>query len=249
MQGAGRISAGIQTALYAAASPLRGIADGVGLLTTMVGMPGSAAGFMAGKLVSKVVEAGCKRLNKNRTMKNQIDTQKHIRRTVKVLQTAGAIIGSPLVVMQALSNPVLTALYAAPGLVTATGKTIKNLMACKTVYQELRKYGASETLKENLMDPVENLYLNIYHGDDLCHNYSDRFSKTGKFEDLFRMPRLEEQAARHQQKRDDMEREYQEKLSFQDTLSLEGSSNSSEELFTRTYTPDLTAKQPHLLET
>ncbi|WP_062269080.1 hypothetical protein [Endozoicomonas arenosclerae] len=249
MQGSGRISAGIQTALYAAASPLRGIADGVGLLTTSVGLPGAGVGYLAGKLVGKVVEAGCNRLNKGRTMKNQIDTQKHVRRTVKVLQTAGAIIGSPFMVMQALSHPVLTALYAAPGLATAAGKTIKNLMACKTVYQELRKYGTSETMKENLLDPVENLYLNIYHGDDIFHNYSDRFSKTGQFEDLFRMPRLEEQAARHQEKRDELEQQYlaeQEKLKSQETLSLEA---SSEELLSGSYVTDFSSVKEPLVET
>ncbi|KEQ18553.1 hypothetical protein [Endozoicomonas numazuensis] len=252
MHGAGRISAGIQTALYVAASPLRGIADGIGSLTTTVGIPGAGAGYLAGKLVSKVVAAGCNRLNKNRAMKNQIDTQKHVRRTIKILQTAGAIIGTPLVVMQALSHPVLTAFYAAPSLGTAAGKTIKNLMACKTVYQELRKYGTSETMKENLLDPVENLYLNIHHGDDLFHNYSERFSKTGNLQDLFRMPHLEEQAARHEQKREQLEQQYlvqQEKLQSQEALSLEDSSKRSEAMLTESFTPDFTTTEPHMLET
>ncbi|WP_422136016.1 hypothetical protein [Endozoicomonas sp. ALD040] len=147
MQGSGRISAGIQTALYASASPITGIAEAVQLLTTMVTTPGAVAGYLMGKLVSKAVEAGCHRLNKNRTMKSTIDTRKYVRRTVRGFQTVGAISGSPLVIMLALSHPLLMALYTVPLLTTAIKQTVKHLMACTTVYRAFRRYGTSGTLK------------------------------------------------------------------------------------------------------
>ncbi|WOG28198.1 hypothetical protein [Endozoicomonas sp. 8E] len=176
MQGSGRISAVIQTALYASASPFIGIAEGVRLLTTMVTTPGAVAGYLTGKLVSKVVAAGCQRLNKNRTIKNPIDAPRHVRRTLRVLQTAGAVTGSALVIMQALSHPVLMALYAVPLLATVAKRTFRQLMSCKKVYQAFRSYGTNETLKKNLLVPFESLYPNIYF---------DHLSKTGNFEDLF----------------------------------------------------------------
>ncbi|WP_257281657.1 MULTISPECIES: hypothetical protein [unclassified Endozoicomonas] len=143
MQGSSTISAVIQTALHAAASPFAGITAGVRLLTTMVATPGAVAGYLLGKLVSKAIEASVKRFNKNRTMK----TRKHLCRIVRVLQTTGTIVGTTLVIMQALSHPLLMALYAAPVVTTAAKQTVRHLIACGSVYRSFKRYGASETLR------------------------------------------------------------------------------------------------------
>ncbi|WP_252177872.1 hypothetical protein [Endozoicomonas sp. 4G] len=133
MQKTGKFSAAIQTALFAAISPIRGIIEGARLLTTVVAIPGAVAGYLLGTLVSQVIK---------------------VRRTVSVLQAAGAIVGAYLIILQAISHPLLMALYLIPVMTIVAKQTIKNLMACKAVYQELRKYGTSETLKRGAKPPI-----------------------------------------------------------------------------------------------
>ncbi|WP_062269082.1 hypothetical protein [Endozoicomonas arenosclerae] len=224
MQGSGRISAGIQTALYAAATPVRGLATGLAGLGSAALTPGAGVGFLAGKLVGKVVGAICNRLNKGREDNPRVDTEKHVRRTAKVLETAGAIIGAPLVAAKIAANPIFSTLSAIQFSVNTVTNTLSNLAACKTVYQELRKYGTSETAKENLFDPVDNILLDIYHGTDIWHTCADLISDisaldipdsatpeevnkqiSGLAEKHMKKPHLEALKARHNKNREDLE--------------------------------------------
>ncbi|MGI9283119.1 MAG: hypothetical protein ACR2PX_26275 [Endozoicomonas sp.] len=231
MQGSGRISAGIQTALYAAATPIRGLTTGISTLATNAALPGAGVGFLAGKLVGKAVKAICNRINKGREENPRVDTQKHVRRTVKVLETAGAILGAPLIAVKVAASPVFSTLAAIQFSVATVTDTLRNLGACKTVYQELRKYGTSETAKENLFDPINNIFLDIYHGEDIWHRYADSISDLVKL-DLsesatsekvntqlwglaqkhMEKPTAKARKARHNKIREDLEQKRQDQL-------------------------------------
>ncbi|KEQ18552.1 hypothetical protein [Endozoicomonas numazuensis] len=63
------------------------------------------------------------------------------RRTVKVLETADAILGAPLIAVKVAASPIFSTFAALQFSVTSVMDTAKNLRACKTIYQELRRYG------------------------------------------------------------------------------------------------------------
>ncbi|KEQ18554.1 hypothetical protein [Endozoicomonas numazuensis] len=159
---------GLKTAAYVAAMPLRGALVGASVTTSVVGAPGAAVGWLAGKPVSKVVEYTGKGLNKLLPNKWQINAKKHADRTVKAFQFAGAVaLSLPTYAVITSANPLVGKLLGMAPTIGAGINLVKGISSAMKVYDEYRNYGFSLTKNEDLYAPVFGLYPNLYKGDSI----------------------------------------------------------------------------------
>ncbi|MRI31396.1 hypothetical protein EOPP23_00135 [Endozoicomonas sp. OPT23] len=174
-------------AAYVPAMTVRGAASGAVAAASVMGKLGAGIGWCVGKPVSKVLSLSCKLINKGLSEKRQIDTKKLASRTVKVFQTAGALLSIAGLVDAITSGLTLPAKFAVCAFVPAIGAVGNTIRACKgqasfkRVYKELRDYGTSPTAKENLIGPFrKNLFSDIAHGDALGRGHSARLKKSAE---------------------------------------------------------------------
>ena len=168
MQGSGEASSALKTAFFTAAMPVRGAISGASVALSIAALPGAAVGWLAGKAVSQAVKLTCNILNYAGKAHFHINTEKHAKRTVKVLQTvgAGALLVPGFAVMNAatpLAGTILTALPA----VGAGANLYTAAENIPTVYEEYRETGSSPTLKKRLCAPIPNILSSIWKGDTL----------------------------------------------------------------------------------
>ncbi|WP_062269078.1 hypothetical protein [Endozoicomonas arenosclerae] len=159
---------GLKTAAYVAAMPIRGALAGASVTTSVVGAPGAAVGWLAGKPVSKVVEYTCKGLNKLLPNQWQINAKKQADRTVRVFQFAGAVAFSlPTYAVITSANPLVGKLLGLAPTLGAGVNLVKGISSAMKVFDEYRNYGYSLTKNENLYAPVFGLYPSLYNGDSI----------------------------------------------------------------------------------
>ncbi|MGI9283117.1 MAG: hypothetical protein ACR2PX_26265 [Endozoicomonas sp.] len=159
---------GLKTAAYIAAMPLRGTLVGASVTTSVVGAPGAAVGWLAGKPVSKVVEYTCKGMNKLLPNAWQINAKKHADRTVRGFQFAGAVaLSLPTYAVITTANPLVGKLLGMAPAIGAGINLAKGISSAIKVYDEYRNYGYSLTRSEDLNAPVFGLYPSLFNGDSI----------------------------------------------------------------------------------
>lgn len=225
MTGYGKIAAGAMAAAYVPAMTVRGAVAGAVTAASVIVKMGAGVGWCVGKPISKVVSLTCKLVNKAYGNESKINAKKHADRTVKVFQTAGAILSIAGIVDlisggSSLPGKIIScATLPVIGATINTARAMKGKASFKAVYKELNEYGVSPTAKENLFGPFyKNVFSDIAHGDALGQHHAQR---------------LEESADQYDQQRLELEQEYAERHFYPNDsenglLSSESDSVSSE---------------------
>ena len=181
MEGMSSLKAGLKTGLYVAAMPARGALAGVSAILYAAGIYASGAGWIVGKPVSKCVELSCKLLNVIGKKRFHIDEKKHAERTVKVFQTAAALtLSVPMTVAAAVYDPIGSIVIKAAIPLGAAINLGRGIYSAKTVYKEYKKLGQSETVKENLFDPMPNIYKDIWSEEGVIDSALNRENEESK---------------------------------------------------------------------
>ncbi len=204
MTGYGKFAAGAMAAAYVPAMTVRGAISGAVAGASTLGKIGAGIGWCVGKPISKVVSLTCKLVNKAYGDESKINAKKHADRTVKIFQTAGALLsiaGLVDLMTAGLSLPVKV-ISCAPlpviGAAINTARAVKGKASFKTVYKELTQYGVSPTAKENLFGPFyKNLFSDISHGNAAGQHHTQRLEESADQYDQQRLNLEKKYAAQH----------------------------------------------------